>query len=398
MAEQHPVRPPRRIAFVDQAQDLGGAEQSLLELIPQLDRRRYEALLLHAADAKWADDPALADITRFPAVPASPVLAAKRDELKPGFFASWRYLLESRHLVAALRRMMVQERVDLLHTNALKSHLLGGFAATLARRPLVWHMRDILTEPAATKWLLQSARTVKPYVIAISEAVASQFDPLRDHLRLRVIHNGIPLDKFHPGPPSPELQAELGLTPDDEVVIVVGRLTPWKGHTTLLEAMRLVHEQRPRVRLLVLGTTTFWEENYLQQLQAKARAEGVADLVHWLGFRHDVADMLRLCDVFVLPSVNEPFGRAVVEAMASGKPVVGTRSGGVPEVLRDGKCGLLIEPGNAAELAAAITRLLAEKSLAHEMGDNGFRRANRYFDIRRVAREVEEVYVEILGR
>ena len=388
----------RRIAFLDHADDIGGAEQSLLELVPQIDRRRYEPLILHSAGAKWVRQPGLAEVPQIAAVQSSAVLGAKRDELKPGVLASWPHLMGSHRLALALRKTIIEQNVDLMHTNALKSHLLGGLAARLARRPVVWHMRDILTEPAAHKWLLQSARLSRPYVIAISEAVAEQFAPLRARLQLRVIHNGIPLDKFCPAPPSAALQQELGLQGDEQVVVVVGRLTPWKGHRTLLEAMKLVRERHPRARLLVVGAVTFWEAAFEQELRTKAEEEGVADIVQWLGFRYDVAEVLRLCDVFVLPSVDEPFGRAVVEAMATGKPVIGTRSGGVPEVLEDGKSGLLVHPHRADELALAISRLLDNRQQALEMGEAGQRRANRYFDIKRVAREVQEVYAEILGR
>lgn len=388
----------RHIAYLDHAEDIGGAEQSLLELLPHLDRRRYEPLLLHSAGANWVNQPELADIPHLAAFPSSAVLGARRGELKPGVLASWSHLLASRRLGLHLRHTFMEQQIDLVHTNALKSHLLGGMAARLARRPLVWHMRDILTEPAARKWLLQSARLSNPYVIAISEAVAAQFAPLSHRLRMRVIHNGIPLDKYRPGAPSPQLQQELGLTPEDQVVLIVGRLTPWKGHATLLEAMRAVRERHPRARLLVAGAVTFWEGAYEEQLRLKAREEGVDDIVRWLGFRYDVAEVLRLCDVFVLPSINEPFGRAIVEAMATAKPVIGTRSGGVPEVVKDGETGLLVRPHDPTHLALAINRLLDSKAHAQDMGEAGRRRANRYFDIKRVAREVQEVYVEILGR
>lgn len=388
----------RRIGFLDHAEDIGGAEQSLLELLPRLDRRRYQPLLLHTAGAHWVGDPELADLPTIPALRAASVLGAKRDELKPGVLASASYLLASRRLALSLRRTIMAEHIDLVHTNALKSHLLGGFAARLAGRPLVWHVRDILSEAPARKWLLQAAYLGRPYVIAISEAVAAQFAPLRDRLNLRVIHNGIPLDKFCPGPPSAALQEELGLREDDQVVLVAGRLTPWKGHRTLLEAMRLVRARHPRARLLVLGAVTFWEAAYEEELRAKAHEEGVADIVQWLGFREDVAEILRLCSVFVLPSVEEPFGRALVEAMATGKPVIGTNSGGVPEVVADGSSGLLVPPHDGAALAQAITRLLSNPTEAEDLGAAARRRANRYFDIHRVAREVQEVYVDVLGR
>lgn len=388
----------RRVLYVDHAEEMGGAEQSLLELLPLIDRHLYTPILAHSREAQWVQAPGLSEMLRVPAINNEPVWETKRDELRPGVLAGLGYYLDARRPVAALTRAVREQQADLVHTNALKSHLLGGMAARLAHRPLVWHVRDILTEPPARQWLLQAARRLKPYVIAISEAVAAQFEPLLPQLRLRVIHNGIPLDKFRPAPPPPGLREQLGLHPGEPVVMVVGRLTPWKGHITLLHAMRQVREHFPQVQLLVVGAVTFWEDAYQDELQALTQTLGLEDNVRWLGFRRDVPDLLRLCEVFVLPSVDEPFGRALVEAMACAKPVIGTRSGGAPEVVTEGQSGLLVEPGQAGELAETICRLLADPELRTALGENGWRRANRYFDLTRVAREVQEVYEEIIGR
>jgi glycosyltransferase involved in cell wall biosynthesis len=389
---------PRRIAFVDQARSVGGAEQSLLELLPLLDRRCYEPVVLHGAGASWAESPALSDFRRLAVFEPSPLLAARRGELKPGWLASYPQLVAGSQVSRRLRRVMREERVDLVHTNSLKSHLLAGVAARSAHRPLIWHVRDILSEPAARHWLLSACRMLRPFVIAISQAVAEQFAPLRGRVQVRVIHNGVPLQAFAPGPPPPGLRAELGLDDTDEVIAVVGRLVPWKGHAALLQAMRLVLDQRPRARLLVVGEVAFWEDRYAADLRAQAEAAGVAQATVWAGLRPDVADLLRLCDVFVLPSANEPFGRALVEAMATGKPVIGTRSGGVPEVVKHEASGLLVAPGSVPELAAAILRLLGDQALAAALGEAAWRRANRYFCVQRAAREVQEVYQQLLGR
>jgi glycosyltransferase involved in cell wall biosynthesis len=388
----------RRIGYVDHALDIGGAEQSLMELLPLVDRRHYEPVLFHTRDAAWAQSPELANVPRVPVFEPSPVLEARREDLRAGILASAPHLLATQRLSLALRRAVAAQDVDLVHTNALKSHLLSGMAARFPRRPLVWHVRDILTDAPARKWLLQACRTLQPFVIAISEAVAEQFAPLRDHVHLRVIYNGVPLERFQPGAPDPALRAELGLRDDDEVVAVVGRLTPWKGHGVLLQAMQAVRAARPRARLLVVGEVAFWEKRYGEELREQAQAAGLTDTAIFTGFRSDVADLLRLCDVFVLPSLNEPFGRALIEAMAVGKPVIGTRSGGVPEVVKEGECGLLVEPGSVPDLAAAIIRLLEDRPLAADMGEAAWRRANRYFCVKRAAREVQEVYQQLLGR
>lgn len=387
---------PRRIAYVDHALELGGAEQSLIELLPKLSGHVYEPFVLHAEGASWVDG-LPPDVPRQAVPTPGSLLAARRSDLSLGWTGpGWHWHAAAR-AVWALHGALGALKPAVVHTNTLKSHLLAGAAARLAGRPLVWHVRDILPPGPAHHWLLRAARFSRPYIVAISKAVAKQFAPLASHLRCRIIYNGVPLEKYCPGPPAVALAEELDLRPDDEIVAVVGRLTPWKGHRALLQAMQGVRAQRPRARLLVVGAVAFWEQSYADELKQLAAALGLNGAVIWAGFRRDVADLLRLCHVFVLPSCDEPFGRALVEAMATGKPVVAVRSGGVPEVVTDGESGLLVEPGDIGGLSAAIVRLLAEPGLARDLGEAAWRRANRHFPVTRVAREVEEVYDELLG-
>lgn len=382
----------RRIAFVDQAEEYGGAEQSLIELVPQLERTYFEPLVFHSERAQWVYSEELADFPRIPIWKTAGFFGARRDELESGYLAGAGYFATTFKPVQKLRNSLSEYCVDIVHTNALKSHLLGGLAAYLSRRPLVWHVRDIVDQSGALTWLLRGCRLFRPHIIAISRATAAQFASVADKISISVIHNGIPITKFHPGPQPEGLREQLGLKDDDKIVLIVGRLTPWKGHMILLEAMRLVREKCPNARLLVAGETAFWDAQYKETLLNKSRENGVDDITHWLDFRRDIPELLRLCDVFVLPSVNEPFGRAIIEAMATGKPVIGTNSGGVPEIITDKKCGLLVEPKNVSQLAEAIITLLQNSSMAREFGEAGWRRANRHFALHRVAREVMEVY------
>jgi glycosyltransferase involved in cell wall biosynthesis len=295
----------------------------------------------------------------------------------------------------AVRRALLRARPALVHSNTLKCHLMAGLAARACRLPVVWHMRDIVPEPGAWAMLARVARMVRPRVIAISEADARHVRPLG--LPITVVHNGVPLDDFAPGEPSPALRAELGLRPEHRVLMVVSRLTPWKGHRQLLEAMPAVLERFTDARLVVVGTTAFWDDAYADELRTLAGRLGLADAVVWTGHRKDVPDLLRLCEVFVLPSRDEPFGRAIVEAMATGKPVVAGRAGGVPEICPDGECGHLVDPEDAAGIAEALVALLAEPDRAREMGLAGLARAREHFDARVTAEKVQSVYEEVLA-
>ncbi len=272
--------------------------------------------------------------------------------------------------------------------------MLAGIAARLAGLPVVWHMRDIVLEPGARAVLRAAARFCRPRVIAISNAVAACARQITDDVV--VIYNGVELDCFSPGLPPAHLREELQIGPQDPVITIVARLTFWKGHRPLLRAMPRVLERFPAAKLLVVGSPAFWHEDFADELKDLAQSLGISHAVRFLGHRTDVPEILRLTDVFALPSQNEPFGRAIVEAMAVGVPVVAGRSGGVPEVCPDGVCGLLVDPDDPAEIADAIIQILSNPELARRLGEAGRRRAMELFDARAVARQVAELYERIL--
>jgi len=407
---------PTRIAYLDHAVDFGGAEHSLIELVSRLDRTSFTPVILHTAGAKWLQSldrtsftpvilhtagakwlqsDRIADVEKIAAVPAHPLLEQKRDEVSAGLLRLLSNTSAALRLSLKLRAALRRSGAQLVHTNSLKTDFIGGLAARLARLPLIWHVRDLLAENEGYHLLRRAARRLRPYVIAISEAVAEQFAGLSTDVT--VIPNGIPLDKFCPGPPSPQLRSELGLTADDRVLLMVSRLTPWKGHITLLEAVARLADSWPRLKLVIVGEVAFWEADYEQQLKQRAADLGLTEQVIWTGFRSDVPQLLRLCDIFVLSSVGEPFGRVIIEAMATGRPVVATKSGGVPEVVVDGQTGLLVPPEDAQSLSGAIETLLADGQRAQQMGAEGLTRARQLFSADRVARQVQELYQRILS-
>jgi glycosyltransferase involved in cell wall biosynthesis/Na+/melibiose symporter-like transporter len=388
------VSHPIRVAFVDHAHQLGGAQKSLCELLARLDRKRFTPILLCSGDAQWLSRPELAGVEIVGVFRPMPLLSRRRDQLSHSVAGSITHLCGGFSPALEVRRAIRRLNIDLVHTNTLKAHLLGGLGAHLAGKPLVWHVRDILEPGPARTWLLRAARFLRPQVVAISQAVAEQF--AGGVAPVALIYNGIPLDRFTPGPPPVGLREDLRLSADHEVICVVGRLAPWKGHRTLLEALSALRRSRPRAVLVVVGEVAFWDSSYELELKELTRDLGLEEAVRWVGFREDVPDLLRLCDVFVLPSVDEPFGRAIIEAMAVGKPVIATRSGGAPEVVLDGETGLLVEPGNVTELAVAMERLLADRELAARMASAGMARARECFDVRRVVAMVEALHEQLL--
>lgn len=386
---------PTIIAYVDHAKQIGGAEKSLVELIAHVDRERFEPVVLHRPGAVWAEEARQAGARLSPTVPESALYEERRTDLAGGPLSGLSRLTRAIGPVRTIARELPGLRPALVHTNSTKMHLMAGAAARLRRLPVVWHMRDLMTEAGARSWLKRAVRIVRPHVIAISEAVAGQFEGLSCQVHL--IPNGIPLERFAPGPPPEGLREQLGLEPGAPVACIVGRLAPWKGHQVLLRAWARVVERLPEARLLIVGEVAFWDQSYEQELQDLAAAMNLDDHVRWLGFRDDVPDLLRLSDLLVLSSIDEPFGRVIIEAMAAELPVVATNAGGVPEIVVDGETGLLVPTEEDEPLAEAILEMLGDPGRAQEMAVAGRRRALERFDVRRVAEQVGRVYEEILG-
>lgn len=384
-----------KVAYLDHAADVGGgAEEALVDLLRFVDRSRVEPLLIVADRTDWLRGVDLQGIEIVRLFSESEELLERSRDTLGQVRSNLRSLRASVAPVRRVARILRQHRVDIVHTNSLKTHVLGGLAARLARKPLVWDVRDILDPGPARNLLVRLARLTRPHIVAMSAAVARFLEPA--HCPTTVVHGGRSPDHFVQAEPSPDLRAELGLTETDEVITVIARLTPWKGHMVLLDAFRAVHAERPQARLLVVGAPTFWEETYLHELQERAAELGCGEAVRWLGFRDDIPALLALSDLMVLPSYSEPFGIVIVEAMIAGKPVIVCDTGGPPEIVADGLTGLVVATQKVGPLADAMAALLSDPERARRMGEAGRRRALERFDVRVGVREIEKIYDEIM--
>jgi glycosyltransferase involved in cell wall biosynthesis len=283
---------------------------------------------------------------------AMPHLTTSGRPLRWARFAAW-------WPVAVLRLAGLARRLDagVLHSNSLHSWY-GWAAAALTRRPHVWHAREIVFQSGAALRVERFlTRRFATRVIAVSTAVAGQLDPAN----VVVILDDADPDRFRPDRAG-SFRARVGI--DDGALLIgsVARIDTWKGFDTLLDAFPAVTEARPGVQLVVAGSEVPGKESYAAALAH--RAAGLPG-VHWLGRRDDIPDLMADLDLFVQVSTEpEPFGLVVVEALASGVPVVAGGAGGPLEVLGDEAVsgpvreGRLVRPGDPAELAAAIGQVL----------------------------------------
>ena len=229
--------------------------------------------------------------------------------------------------------------------------------------------------------ILAISEAVKASLLARGEAPAS---------KITVVPNGIaPPDAALPGG-AEAMRRSLGIPSDAPLVVCAARLEPEKDVASLVASMRHVREVLPNAHCLLAGTGTLRAD-----LEEQIRGLGLGDAVHLLGFRPDALALIAAADLFVLPSLAEPFGLAILEAMALGKPVVATRAGGPLEIVVEGETGLLVPPASPPALAEAILGLLSDPAEASRLGANGLARFKACFTADRMAQETAGVYVRV---
>jgi glycosyltransferase involved in cell wall biosynthesis len=372
---------PVTILYVDHGEGLGGAEHSLLILMRHLECRRFRAVLAceEGPLARAARSLALEVCeTNFPRLRGHPLALLR--------------LWQSGRALASLAH---QRRAAILHSNTMRASFSTALAARSGGHPMIWHARDLYGPGhIGGRWYPWLMSRLAHTIIANSHAVARTI-PRAD---VRVIHNGIEVERFHPQLAPRVARAQLGLPETSVLVGTVGRMQPWKGHHVFLQAAYHVAEKLPDVHFLIVGGRVFEADaNYEQQLRHMAHKLGIAQRVHFAGHQAEVAPWLAAMDVFVHCSAAEPFGLVVVEAMAAARPVVAFADGGVPEIVLDGETGMLVSPGDVLHMAEAIVTLAVDQALAQRMGGAGRKRAEVVFSATRYVRQIEDLYDEILS-
>ena len=367
----------QRVLFVQNSgRIMGGGQVSLLALMQQLDRQSFTPLCV------GPDEGSMTDAVRRCGIP---VRVVAQPPLRPGGLAA------VARAAWALRGLVRDQQVDLIHANGSRCMFYAGVAGRLTGVPVVWHVRVADADGSWDRVLAALAARI----IVISRAVEARFVPLRRAAqRLRVVHNGVDLHVFAQADGA-GLRRRLGYG-DQVLVGMVAQLIPWKRHPDFIRAMSTVAAAHPEARFLVVGADPEPGARYQLELQDLALQSGLGDRLVFTGFRDDVAEIMAMLDIVVLTSENEPFGRVLIEAMAASRPVVATRGGGVEEIVQHDRTGLLVPVGDTAALAAAVSSLLEQPAKRLALGRAGQERAQGRFGIAAHARAVERVYREIL--
>ena len=291
--------------------------------------------------------------------------------------------------MAQLRRHIRSNDAALVHAHLPSAGVLARFVSPV---PVVYTEHNLAgSYRQPTRVLNRLTYGRNRIVTAVSEAVAESVDGYRGP-EPRLIRNGVAVQV------TPEeaaaARSELGLSPDDLLVVHVGNIRPLKGHDTLIRATVELSRLRPGVTVISIGGEK--HSGDLERVRKDARSAGVEQSLRFLGRRSDALAFVAAADVFVNPSDVEGLPVAILESMALGTPVVATSVGGVPGVVKDGETGLLVEAGNRLGLAKAVDRLLTDRALSDRVSAAGRELVERDFGLEPMVRSFEALYEEIL--
>jgi glycosyltransferase involved in cell wall biosynthesis len=370
---------------------MSGAEISLIGLLSNLDRNIFSPVVVCPQSGELPQELHRLGIqTEF-----LDFVRIKRDANKIKLTT---HLFQILKTIPELTALVSKYNINVIHSNNTTAHLYGMPAAKLSRIPSIWTIRDLVPLGRLGRLLYKfSGRIIVP-----SESCAEILQTEKDD-KIRKIYNGIDLEKWCGQTPENDgsalenkIRLEFGIGRDETLIAMVGQLVPWKGHRYLLAAAGLFIKQFANVKILIVGEDIFSEHpDYKKELINICRNSSLQDNVIFTGHRSDIFQLMRGIDILVLPSLQEPFGRVILEAMACEKPVVATNSGGPREIIRDGVEGILVPESDAEQIAEAVIRLIGDEQLRKDMGRAGRSRVETGFDIRKKVEETEGLYREL---
>ncbi|OHB73128.1 MAG: hypothetical protein A2V70_18465 [Planctomycetes bacterium RBG_13_63_9] len=366
-------RGPLRVMFVITSMPVGGAETLLVEVIRRLDRSRFL--------------PELCCLKHFG--PLGEVLAAEVPA-HTGLLAH-KYDLA---VLGRLVRLMRRRRIDAVVTVGTGGDKMfwGRLAAWIAGVPVICSALHSTGLPDHVELLNRMLGPITDAFIAVAEPHGRY---LSEHegcapQKVRVIPNGVDVERFHPRWPPDALRREFGLSAGTPVVGIVAALRPEKNHELFLRAAAVVHGQMPQARFFIIG-----DGPRRGQLESLANELSISQAVRFLGTRQDVPELLSLIDLLVLCSHMEASPVSILEAMANEKPVVATRVGSVSQSVADAETGYLVTPGDFEEIARRVLELLGDPQQAAAMGRRGRERVISRWPIQKTVKGYQELIAEI---
>ena len=383
-----------KILLLDTNDAMGGVVRVHLNLLKNVDRTRFHV----TAACLWRGQV----LSAFQSIPQLTLITleagTKPVQMSQGIRAGLADAAGLLPLVFSVIRLIVfclKNRIQVIHTSDKKRALvIANIIHQVTGIPFIYHIHDVFADYRLNRRILRSAAAI----------VANSQDMKRDFLehagremeRIQVVYNGLDPETFRPGLIS-TLPAELGLDESHTLIGIASRLAPNKGQETFLRAAAIVLSRYDSVHFVLAGDDAIFSDNqdFVPFLHKLAKDLSLSDHVHFLGYRNDIVEVYSGLDVVVNAAWREAFGMVVVEPMACGKVVVGTRSGGIPEIIQHGKNGFLFPPRDHKALARLLLNLLEQRDLLQKVGQEARKTVLDRFTIAKQAQALEDIYQQV---
>jgi glycosyltransferase involved in cell wall biosynthesis len=352
---------------------LGGGGKSLLSILKRIDDFGWRAQVVVPGEGPFTD--ALRDL----GVPS---------RVFPYEGPDWRHPVRAWRNFVAWRCILAQTAPAIIHANGFEISRSFAFAARSMKVPFITHVR-FPVEPTGIRWVLRGFPRPAAFVFnshALRDRLWPSIAALAPSSKAFVVHNAVDLEEFTPAPWPDAPPYRVG---------IIANFAPFKRHEDFIRTAALVAAEGIDAEFWIVGDDTEGKGRR-RVLEELAASLGQQQRVKFLGHRKDVPEVIRQLHVVVLTSQFEPFGRAVIEAMACGRPVVATRDGGVPEIIDEGETGFLAEVGDCAALARAIATLLRDREQWERLSRNAAEAARRRFSLEAHVARIAGIYDELL--
>lgn len=384
-----------KVLFFDHAPVMGGAEHSLLDILVGMNKWPIKAVLLaprHGVLSTMAKENGIETLD-FPFLRG--ILSIKRDELERKPLRIISSMPEIIRAVVAIKTMLKRGNYQIIYTNSLKSHFLGGLAGKLAGVKVIWHFRDIPVQRLSRFFIFWGAKLLPDKIIAVSKASAAQFG--KNARKITVIHNGLEISRILNSAKQQipeEAQAKLGNAGDCPMIGIVGQISRWKGQDVFIKAADIILKKYPQIKFLVIGGSIFGEDDFGETLNRYVQENQLAEKVIFVGQLSNVYPLIKKLDLLANCSIEpEPFGRVIIEAMSLGIPVIATKGGAAEEIIDNGLDGLIIPPGDPEILAKAMEKVLTGDNFKNEFAAKGPVKVSESFGLEMMLKRISDIII-----
>lgn len=379
----------KKILYLHAGAELYGADIVLLELLKNLDKKKFKPYVILPCDGplveKLKENNIWVNVIKYPIL--------RRKYFNPSGII--RYIKEYYRYSKQINEIVRKEKINLIHTNTA-AVLEGIYIKKRMNIKLIWHIHEIIVNPKfINKAISFLISRYADKVITVSEAVKRHLDSTGyfNNNEIKVIYNGVDNNEFKPDNRYDYIKEEFDIPNNAKIVGMIGRVNAWKGQQDFLNAIEITLDKYSNVYCMMVGGVFEGEEWRMKELEERISKMKNKDRIILSDYRNDTKNIHSLYDVFVLPSINpDPLPTVVLEAMASGTPIVGYRHGGICEMVKENYNGLLATATSYKELAKCINELIEDKQKCEIYRKNSLFRQKEKFSIKSYISNFEEVY------